>query len=439
MGVRSVPNAERFTKVLRKTAYFSALIYTFAVYGPMAAMSIGAGIILLSALLLMRDHKFVSANTTEKNLFLAPSIALAIACAFSLIVAQLLPVDFYGLHPNITYLEDLRKLWHLGFPFIFAFILSRLASQQLKQIYVTWLGLGFLTGCLGIIQHYIPLYLPMELPDDGLRGYYHATGMTGFHLSFASIISFPTASWIALTAVSLRRRSVGMKTSVSQRRALAFATASIVMIAANILTYSKMAWLAVPLMIILLSVLGFKGKIRWAILSLVVVLGLLWSVSPEVRLRFHGTDTIRDRIQIWTANKEMIRKYPLFGVGWHHNSELSEGYYSFHGIKGFQSHAHNNFIDQWATTGFFGLAAFLWWCTVAFVVGFRIYRSDHNLLWRSFGLGLIGGWFCLQINGLTQTNFWDAKVMHQIGWVTALSMEVYRRRGTDDKIGTAET
>jgi len=61
------------------------------------------------------------------------------------------------------------------------------------------------------------------------------------------------------------------------------------------------------------------------------------------------------------------------------------------------------------------------------MMSYRIYRRNQDLLLRSLGLGLVGGWFCLQINGMTQANFWDAKVMHQIGWVTALTMEVYRR------------
>jgi len=121
-------------------------------------------------------------------------------------------------------------------------------------------------------------------------------------------------------------------------------------------------------------------------------------------------------MEVWSANIEMIKQFPVFGVGWHHNSELSHAFYTSKGIKGFESHGHNNFIDQWATTGLFGLLSYLWWCLAIVVMSFKIYRANHDLLWRSLGLGFVGGWFCLHLNGLTQANFWDAKVLHQ-NWV----------------------
>jgi len=62
-------------------------------------------------------------------------------------------------------------------------------------------------------------------------------------------------------------------------------------------------------------------------------------------------------------------------------------------------------------------------------MSFKIYRANHESSLAQPWAWVVGGWFCLHLNGLTQANFWDAKVLHQIGWVTALTMEVYRRYG----------
>jgi O-antigen ligase len=125
----------------------------------------------------------------------------------------------------------------------------------------------------------------------------------------------------------------------------------------------------------------------------------------------------------------MIKAHPLFGVGWHRNSELSAAYYRTRPDfqVPFESHAHNNILDQWASTGLFGLATFVWLNVVVVLLARRLYLGRQELLWRAMGLGLVGGWICLHLNGMTQANWWDAKVLHQISWVTALTMELTRR------------
>ena len=298
-----------------------------------------------------------------------------------------------------------------------------------------WFWLGVASAVLGIVQYYIPLYEPMMLPHtyyEGhveakgwlglLEGRWHATGLAGFHLTYAAIIGFPAAVSLALVAVVFRREGLS-------RRTVVLSVATVLFFLANLCTYSKMAWIAMPLTVLLVALIGFKGKPRYMIIGAMSLFCVVFSLSSAFRERMGAdTRTFTEREQVWSANLEMIRQFPLFGVGWHRNSELSHAYYNkaLHS-EGFESHAHNNILDQWATTGLFGLVGFLWLNAVLVWLSFRIYRDNHDLLWRSLGLGLVAGWFCLQLNGLTQVNWWDARVMHQIGWVTAITMEGFRR------------
>lgn len=417
-----------------KWLYTAAILYTFAIYGTMAVMSIGAGVVFAAWIACRWSNLRADLRQMAASKVFWPTVALAVACLWSLAWAKLSGLEFMGQKPTVTW-DDTRKAWHLAFPFVLAAIFSRLSLPRLRRLTKLWLLLGVASAVLGLVQYHVPIYNAMELPhiwskeyNPGtgfvrlLKGRYHATGFAGFHLSYASIIAFPAATCLGLLAVLYRRERFG-------RRTMTAAGAALLFFIANILTYSKIAWVAMPVTALLIAAIGFKGRARYTLIALVMAATVAWGTSSEVRLRFVGAGkTFADRMDIWKANIEMIKSHPLFGVGWHRNSELSQAYYRLHHIEeGFKSHAHSNIIDQWASTGLFGVAAFAWLNVVLIVLAYRMYKYNHGLLFRSLGLGLVGGWFCLHINGVTQSNWWDAKVLHQIGWVTAITIEAIRR------------
>ena len=43
-------------------------------------------------------------------------------------------------------------------------------------------------------------------------------------------------------------------------------------------------------------------------------------------------------------------------------------------------------------------------------------RAEPGFAW-----GLLCAWIVFQLNGLTQVNFWEGKVMHQMMWAVAWS------------------
>jgi len=401
--------------------YVSLLIYTIAIHGSMAMMSIGASLVLATFLYLSARKTRWNGKMLRESPVFWPTLVLGFGCAWSLVWAKITGLTFYGAQPEIKFGADIAKLWHLFFPFVLAPMLAKLPQERLTRVLWTWFGCGIASALLGVVQHYVPIVKPHPLPDPGLWGLYHATGFTGFHLSFASIIAFPTAVAFAASFIQYRR------SGLSKRTLITFGL-SVLFITANIFTYSKIHWAAIPLTLLFMSFFALKGRARIALTLIVVACSIAGALTPQVRMRFGGTDTIKERLQVWDANWVMIKQFPLFGVGWHHNSDLSGDYYKAIGLKkGFESHAHNNIVDQWATTGLLGLVGFIWLAWALMHMSYRNYRISRRLIWRAAGLGFLGGWFCLHLDGLTQTNFWDAKVLHQIGWVTALTIVAYVR------------
>jgi len=188
------------------------------VYGPMATMSISAvAVMLLATIVVVREPKVLAKLQTARKLFYV-SLALAVACVWSLVWAKWTDLEFMGAHPNVQILKDSAKAWHLFFPFFLLVLLSRLSDRKFRTIIVIWLFAGLLISFFAFAQHYFPIYKPSKLaylnyPNyvrgtgfwDRLSGSYHATGFTGFHLSFASIMAFPFGVWLTLAVLSLRR------------------------------------------------------------------------------------------------------------------------------------------------------------------------------------------------------------------------------------------
>ena len=429
---------------LSQLPMLGAVLAAVAPYGTMATMSIMAALQLLALGLWLSMSPPQRAREVLADLrrhpLLWPTLALTAACSASLILAATGAVNFYGARPLVQWGPDLAKLWHLFHVFLIAACLRALPEGRFKRVGQVWLLAGLAAAALGLIQHFVPLYKPMELPDVGLRGRFHATGLAGFHLSFAAIIGFPLAGWAALTAASIKRKGfLRPETLALQGGMVLFAVAAM-------LTFSKTMWVALPLTLLATALLGLHGKSRAALAMAVLVISVIWAGSDIAKNRFTGARSMNDRLHLWSANQEMIRQYPLLGVGWHHNADLSHAYYSklesdYYRSQGtllpydrwkeksFVSHAHNNLLDQWASTGTLGLLAFLWWNFVVISSAWIVLkRGDHSKFFmRALGLGLVTGWICLHINGMTQTNFWDAKVMHQIAFVAAFALEARRR------------
>jgi O-antigen ligase len=180
-----------------------------------------------------------------------------------------------------------------------------------------------------------------------------------------------------------------------------------------------MLWIALPIGIFAWICWALPPERRGTVLSAAVLGLILFILLPPVTRRILDFRGILTREELWSANVEFFKARPFTGVGWHHNIELS-GYYLMerhHVASVFSGHAHNNLLDVLGGTGLLGTLAWLAWCVLAFAIPISLAQKGTG-----FARGLVCAWIVFQLNGLTQVNFWEAKVLHQIAWVMAWTL-----------------
>ena len=113
----------------------------------------------------------------------------------------------------------------------------------------------------------------------------------------------------------------------------------------------------------------------------------------------------------------------LFRSGWHHNLELAGQWIrQWHpGQEVFVGHAHNNLLEVLGGTGLFGLVGWIGWNLWLGLALWRQSRPEPGRpeWFRELTQGFLAGFVVFHLNGLTQVNFWEGKVQHQISWVVA--------------------
>jgi O-antigen ligase len=74
-------------------------------------------------------------------------------------------------------------------------------------------------------------------------------------------------------------------------------------------------------------------------------------------------------------------------------------------------------------TGLFGAAAWLLWCAWIFRESNRERkRGASSASGLVFAAAWIAAWVAFHLNGLTQVNFWEGKVSHQMVLMVSLSL-----------------
>lgn len=195
---------------------------------------------------------------------------------------------------------------------------------------------------------------------------------------------------------------------------------------------SRSAWIATPLSILVIAI----GKSwRWkepllALFASAVVVVVLTVTNPPLRQRFlntfdlsHAHQSLTPRWKLWHAQWEFFKESPLFGVGWNNNERRAEETLSrlYPGQSNMAGHAHSMPLQILATTGLLGFSVFLvlWGCIFSKLKVFLTakYASREE---RWLALGLFGAFVALWIQGLTQWNFGDAEVLHNIMFLWGL-------------------
>ena len=121
--------------------------------------------------------------------------------------------------------------------------------------------------------------------------------------------------------------------------------------------------------VVLWAIWTSRTKVR-ALAAAVVLMGLVYAITPsEQKTRFQqaGTDeTSVTRTTMWKHGLEMMRDYPILGIGYDNWTEYHDINYGGHGLL-----AHNTFIQAGSELGYAGLIVFMAMIATAFVINRR--------------------------------------------------------------------
>lgn len=384
----------------------------------MAAMSVGVGILLACALwdegpkrLASRIRGVLDAPASRG--YIRASFLLVLACVLSLLSAQFFPLRFGGRAPAVHWPADVFKLWYFLFPPVLAACWLRLGESQRALVLRSWIIAFGVISVIGVQQFFTGW--PRAQANPLVPGYFHPVLFLGHHLSVASIWIFPFFAAVDILA----DRGLRARLRLPLVTMVVFLLCALFTLVAG---YSRTLWVALPIGLIIWSLLRLRKKAAILAIGAMLVLGVAFASTSFVQRRIGSSMGIADRVQLWKANLDFFRHRPVLGVGFRKNQELSAYYLKWRHPERtdfFVGHAHDIFLEVLAGTGVIGLLAWLYWVAWVFGAITRVMRSRPRPP-LDLSHAFLCAWIVLLINGVTQVNFWEGKVLHQLMWTAGL-------------------
>jgi O-antigen ligase len=186
-----------------------------------------------------------------------------------------------------------------------------------------------------------------------------------------------------------------------------YGMASIVMLSAIYLTFSKGSWfVALPAALLLIG--GLRGR-KVFIASLIALGALGAALSPFIgvaRLRLDAITSVF-RAQLWQSTLAMIRDYPITGVGLDNFLYLYRTRYILPTAfaEANLSHPHNLLLDFWTRLGLLGVVLLGALLIAFWRHALTHYRRPSDETARALTLGLMASMLAAVAHGLIDNSF----------------------------------
>ncbi len=295
-------------------------------------------------------------------------------------------------------------------------------TEKLVSIEIFLSVLALLIGFYAIFQHFTGMDLIRGPTSQAvlLYGYrssgaafYRSAGMFSSPMRYGSsagiFICFP----LALFLLKVRKVS-------APRVHWLMGFTFLVMAVSLLATFTRGVWIGVAAAVFVMCAYNGWRFFLKSLMAGVLSLAVLFTFVPDVRARVltifnTNYQSNTERVDIWRANWQMFKEYPIIGVGYGRNEDIIDGYYTKLGIKnGMHGHAHNNYFQFLSGTGLPGLLCYLFFSGYFLWICHRLWRMlPEQRRWeRSLVLGAIGGQVYMHVAGLTECNFKHAEVNH---------------------------
>jgi O-antigen ligase len=196
----------------------------------------------------------------------------------------------------------------------------------------------------------------------------------------------------------------------AHRRRIWMIAATAIVSSALLLTLTRSVWLG--WMVAVLVVLTLKGA-RWLPHAVGLLLILVTLLPIDFFARMVSSFDVRqssnhDRIRMAEAGVEMIKDYPLLGVGPGNVKEIYPLYRKHDAPRFRPPHLHNNFLQIWAERGILALFAYVVLIGLFLRECARGWRGP-NRVYAEAGVAIVVG---LTVAGLFEFNFGDTEVFY---------------------------
>lgn len=325
-----------------------------------------------------------------------------------------------SVYPRETWLELVKFLAYLS-AFVVAALVSDLRRNRSVLVRVLIL-LGLVEAGYGIVQYltgwqkiftYTKKYDLEEATGTFINRNHYAGHL---ELVFPFVLA---AAFYAFNKWASRRQAFGRTAEGEERSSAAlqlfFYLFLLTLLAvAMVFSRSRAGILVTLLTITFLSVLA-QLKVRrkgWLLgmlgfLGVVVIYGTWIGLGP-VLARFEKMSdpaylTLEGRFAIWSDTVRLIRDFPLFGSGLG-TFEIVYRQYQTTLVENSVDHAHNDYLEFAANTGFIGTAVLfmpIFYLLARMIVAFLEDRHGYR---RSITLGCIGGTLAILLHSFTDFN-----------------------------------
>jgi O-antigen ligase len=402
-------------------------IYLVCTLTAMAPMSLGFVVLLTAWLIPFIQNGFrlpaiYQSSTPWFQQYRLWGWILLIACWISLSAAGIFPKSYAGHEPEVT-LHGYLKIWYLMIPGILVGVYDH-ASKKSEITWGSllkpwWIMTVILMG-IACIQFFTGWPISQPIPTN--PGRYHAILFFGHHLSTASIVLFPAFSALAIALGSqIRKDSSLARHGISKVLVWAGAIAGVSVL---FLSYARTAWLVLLIGLAIVAQYFFGKRItkkQWIASTATISVALIaFSQTALVKERITNLMGVSERFWLWRVNFQYFLDRPILGIGWLKNQEMARYFFDEHDpqrIHGsFAGHAHSNFFEMLGGTGLIGFTAFLAWSWFTLRLAHRLrqqFIKAGDPVLSDLCFGIQTALILFHINGLTNVNFWEGKVMHQ--------------------------
>ncbi len=209
-----------------------------------------------------------------------------------------------------------------------------------------------------------------------------------------------------------------------------FLGTTLIMVLALVMTLSRGGWLGFAFSALVFILLIEK---RLLLSAIPIVLGGVYFLPESIMNRILSIGNLADssnayRIGIWSITLDIIRDYPIAGVGFGHLpfKQIFETY-----IRTMPTyHAHNTYLETAAEMGIPGLIAFLFFLFILYKYGInRLVKSDDRYI-RILSAGALSGLGGVLVHGGVENVLYLPRIIFTFWIIVGLILTLERIEST---------